>query len=157
MKASVLWCSTLFMIQLLHPYVTMGKTIALIIGVSLVAQVVKNPPANARDLGLTTGLGRSLGEENGNSFQYSWSENPRESHGQRSLVSYSPWGCKKSDTTERLRMHLCTFVDRPLKTLLIKAISQLESPPSPPLEFQSHEIKVYLLFGKGCLLVLLEV
>ena len=27
---------------------------------------------------------------------------PRESHGQRSLVGYSPWGCKESDTTERL-------------------------------------------------------
>ena len=27
---------------------------------------------------------------------------PRESHGQRSLVGYSPWGHKKSDTTERL-------------------------------------------------------
>ena len=27
---------------------------------------------------------------------------PRESHGQRSLAGYSPWGCKKSDTTERL-------------------------------------------------------
>ena len=25
---------------------------------------------------------------------------PRESYGQRSLVSYSPWGCKKLDTTE---------------------------------------------------------
>ena len=23
-----------------------------------------------------------------------------ESHGQRSLVGYSPWGCKESDTTE---------------------------------------------------------
>ena len=27
---------------------------------------------------------------------------PRESHGQRSLEGHSPWGCKKSDTTERL-------------------------------------------------------
>ena len=27
---------------------------------------------------------------------------PRESHGQRRLVSYSPWGCKESDTTKRL-------------------------------------------------------
>ena len=27
---------------------------------------------------------------------------PRESHGQRSLAGYSPWGRKKSDTTERL-------------------------------------------------------
>ena len=25
---------------------------------------------------------------------------PGESHGQRSLVGYSPWGCKESDTTE---------------------------------------------------------
>ena len=26
-------------------------------------------------------------------------------HGQRSLIGYSPWGCKESDTTERL-LHL---------------------------------------------------
>ena len=25
-----------------------------------------------------------------------------ESHGQRSLVGYSPWGCKESDMTEQL-------------------------------------------------------
>ena len=29
---------------------------------------------------------------------------PGESHGQRSLVGYSPWGCKESDTTERLTL-----------------------------------------------------
>ena len=28
-----------------------------------------------------------------------------ESHRQRSLMSYSPWGCKESDTAERLNMH----------------------------------------------------
>jgi len=28
---------------------------------------------------------------------------PRESHGQRSLVGYSPWDCKELDTTERLK------------------------------------------------------
>ena len=28
-KASVLWCSALFMVQLSHPYITTGKTIAL--------------------------------------------------------------------------------------------------------------------------------
>ena len=28
-KASVLWCSVLFIVQLLHPYMTTGKTIAL--------------------------------------------------------------------------------------------------------------------------------
>ena len=27
---------------------------------------------------------------------------PGESHGQRSLVGYSPWGCTESDTTEQL-------------------------------------------------------
>ena len=28
---------------------------------------------------------------------------PRAFHGQRSLAGYSPWGCKESDTTERLK------------------------------------------------------
>ena len=27
---------------------------------------------------------------------------PGKSHGQKTLVGYSPWGCKESDTTERL-------------------------------------------------------
>ena len=30
---------------------------------------------------------------------------PGKSHGQRNLVGYSPWGRKKSDTTERLHFH----------------------------------------------------
>ena len=30
---------------------------------------------------------------------------PGKSHGQRSLVGYSPWGCKQSNTTERLSIH----------------------------------------------------
>ena len=30
---------------------------------------------------------------------------PGESHGQRSLVGYSPWGRKESDTTEKLHFH----------------------------------------------------
>ena len=38
--------------------------------------VVKNLPANAGDMGLIPGLGRSLGEGNGNSLQYSCLENP---------------------------------------------------------------------------------
>ena len=33
---------------------------------------------------------------------------PGKSHGQRSLVSYSPWGCKELDTTERLT-HTYTY------------------------------------------------
>ena len=34
---------------------------------------------------------------------------PRESHGWRSLMGYSPWGCKESDTTERLHFTLTGF------------------------------------------------
>ena len=37
--------------------------------------VVKNPPANAGDLGSIPGLGRSPGEGNGNPLQYSHLEN----------------------------------------------------------------------------------
>ena len=38
--------------------------------------VVKNPPANVRDAGSIPGLGRSLGEGNGNLLQYSCLGNP---------------------------------------------------------------------------------
>ena len=54
---------------------------------------------HARGLGLIPGSGRSSGEGNGNPFQYSCLE---KSHGQRSLVGYSAWGRKQSDTAERL-------------------------------------------------------
>ena len=59
----------------------------------------KESGCNAGDLGLIPGLGRSPGGGHGNPLQYSDLENP---HGQRSLVGYSPWGCKESDMTERL-------------------------------------------------------
>ena len=38
--------------------------------------VVKNPPANAQDMSLTPGSGRSSGGRNGNPLQYSCLENP---------------------------------------------------------------------------------
>ena len=49
--------------------------------------VVKNPPANAGDAGSIPGLGRSPGEENGNSLQYSCLEIPwtQESDGLQSM------------------------------------------------------------------------
>ena len=49
-----------------------------------VAQVVKNSPAKAGDVrnaGSTPGSGRSLGEGNGNPFQYSCPENPMDRGG----------------------------------------------------------------------------
>ena len=51
--------------------------------------MVNSLPANAKDAGSTPGSGRSLGGGLGNPFQYSGLEN---SHGQRSLADYSPWG-----------------------------------------------------------------
>ena len=63
-----------------------------------VALVVKNPPANAgdlRDAGLIPGQEDPLEEGMANPLQYSG-----ESHGQRSLVGYNPWGHKESDMTE---------------------------------------------------------
>ena len=38
--------------------------------------VLKNLPANAGNMGLIPGLGRSLGDGNGNPLQYSCLENP---------------------------------------------------------------------------------
>ena len=35
---------------------------------------------------------------------------PGKSHGQRSLVGYSPWGCKESDTTERVHLRLIVLL-----------------------------------------------
>ena len=61
--------------------------------------VGKESACNAGFPGLIPGLGRSPGERKGYPLQYSGLENP---HGQRSLVGYSPWGCKESDTTEWL-------------------------------------------------------
>ena len=70
---------------------------------SLVAQLIENLPA------MWETWVRSLGWEN------LWRREslptlvflPGKSHGQRSLVGYSPWGCKKSDMTEWLNiLHL---------------------------------------------------
>ena len=61
--------------------------------------MVKDMSANTGDSSSIPRLRRSLGEGNGNPLQCSCLENP---HGRRSLVSYSPWGDKASDTTEGL-------------------------------------------------------
>ena len=37
---------------------------------------------------------------------------PGESHEQRSLVGYSPWGSKESDMTEQLHVHLRNTISR---------------------------------------------
>ena len=67
--------------------------------------VVKKVPAKAgdiRDVGSIPGSGRSP-------WRRAWQPTPvflpRESHGRRSLVGYSPQGHKESDTTEQLTTH----------------------------------------------------
>ena len=67
----------------------------LVPGASLVAQRLNPSVCNAGDLGLIPRLGRSPGGGNGNPLPVLL---PRESHGQRSLVGYSPRGRKEPDT-----------------------------------------------------------
>ena len=62
--------------------------------------VVKNLPSNMGDACLIPGSGRSPAERNGNPFQYSCLENPMDRR--KSLVGYTLWGHKESDTTEKL-------------------------------------------------------
>ena len=68
---------------------------------SQVVLVLKILPANAgdlRDVGLVPGSGRSPGGGwgHGNPLQYACLGSPMD----RSLVGYSPWGRKESDTTK---------------------------------------------------------
>ena len=58
--------------------------------------MVKNPLANARDMGLIPGLGRSSGLESGNTLQYSCLENPTD----RGALWAAVHGIAESDTTE---------------------------------------------------------
>ena len=77
-------------------------------GASQVVLVVKNLPACAGDpryLGSISGLERFP-------WRRKWQPTPvflpGKSHGQRSLVGYSSWGCKESDPTEYTHTHTHT-------------------------------------------------
>ena len=75
----------------------------LTLGASLVVQVVKHLPAmqgtRVCSLGGEDPLEKSMATH---SSILAW----RSPHGQRSLLSYSPWGHKESDTTEQLHFHI---------------------------------------------------
>ena len=60
---------------------------------------VKNPPANAGDVGLIPGSERSPGEGSGNTLWYSCLENSMD---RGAWQAYSPWGLKELNTTEWL-------------------------------------------------------
>ena len=60
----------------------------------------KESAFSAGDLGSIPGLGRFFREGYGNPLQgVGWRILPGESHVQRSLVGYSPWGRTELDTT----------------------------------------------------------
>ena len=84
-KASILWHSAFFMLQLSHPYMTTGKAITFVGQViSLLFNILSRFCHGRRQ----------------------WHPSPvllpGQSHGWRSLVVCSPW---ESDTTERLYFH----------------------------------------------------
>ena len=61
-------------------------------GTSLVAQTVKNPPANTGDISLIPGSGRSPGEGNDHPLQYSCLENPMDRGAWQDIVHVSTVG-----------------------------------------------------------------
>ena len=67
---------------------------------------VKASASNARDPGLLPGFDHWVRKI---SWRRKWQPTPvflpGESYGWRSLVGYSPWGCKKLDMTEQLHFH----------------------------------------------------
>ena len=77
--------------------------------------VVKNPPANAGDMGLIPGPGRSPTEENGNPLQYSCLENSMDSgawwataHGViESWTWMSNWACMHEESWRNNGMWFC--------------------------------------------------
>ena len=93
---------------------------------------------------------------------------PGESHGWRSMVDYSPWGCKESDTTEQLHFHfLCLDIcpgvglldHMAILFLVVWGTSILFSVAAAPIYFptnsvggKNHILKTFTLVDK-CLLI----
>ena len=85
---------------------------------SQVAPGAKNPPANAGYAGDTGSIPRLGKIPWRRKWQLTLVFLPGKSHGQRGLVSYSPWSYKESDTTERLSSPLTSQVQGWEKGLL---------------------------------------
>ena len=84
------------------------------------------------DLGSIAGWGRSSGEGKGSTLQYSFL--PGKFRG-RSLVGYSPWSRKESETTERL--HFTSHVHRVGDA--IQPFHPLSSPSPTALNLSQHQ------------------
>ena len=121
MKASVIQCSSFFMVQLLKPYVTTRKTIALIIlnihwkdwcwswNSNILANDAKNwilgkdldPVQDWRQEEKETTEDEMVGWHHRLSG-HELEQAPGVGDRQGSLVCCSPWGCKESDMTKQL-------------------------------------------------------
>ena len=78
---------------------------------------------DSRGTGSISGSGRSPGEGNGNSFQYSCLKNSTECR----LSGYHPWGHKESDTTQELSakyicVHIYIYIYVLISVILILAL-----------------------------------
>ena len=93
--------------------------------------VSKESACNVGDLRLIPGSGRAPREGNGNPLQYSCLG---KSHGQRSLMGYSPWGCQELDTTKRPTLSLSEMMGRThyLHFFLFSLQTRLGFCPPPP-------------------------
>ena len=67
---------------------------------------------------------------------------PGKPHGRRSLIGYSPWGHKESDTTERLHFHF-PFNFRAVSSEMTLTVSSLQKLCSPCLAFSWTPQEVY--------------
>ena len=86
-----------------------------------------------RDSGSILGSGWSPG---GGNWQPTPVFLPEESHGQRSLAGYSPWGHKESDKPERLNNSVSTWVVRVVNTRvsLFSIAAGMKTKPLPRAE-----------------------
>ena len=98
----------------------------------------KKSTCSVGDPGSIPGLGRSPGEENVQSTPELW---PRESHGQRSLVGYSPWGRKGSDTTELLVYKGLISINK--EPIELKSKTKQTQPPKKYIKKWAEDLNRY--------------
>ena len=87
----------LLLVQIISPHLVTLSYFCFLGGYMGFPQLVKESTCNAGDPGSIPGSGRFPWRRK---WQPSPVSLPGKSHGQRSLVGYSPRGCKQSDTTE---------------------------------------------------------
>ena len=89
----------------LHNFTKFSTFSCVFLRASLVPHMVKNPPAMQEpwETQVDPWVGKIPWKRKW-PLQYSCLKNPR---GQRSLASYSPWGCKGSGMTEQLSLSMC--------------------------------------------------